>query len=157
MPVALTSAAPRALRAGFKAWRKDETMTLSSARFAFLASAAAAVLAASLPVAALAEGFPTPGGTVPSTLSLSLGEPSPFRRVGRTRSGQNVYAATIRAEVNATDAPTRLGLGFEGPPLRLWREPLAAEQAKIHLREIAPNRRALRNRTVVVTLTAGGP
>ena len=132
-------------------------MRLPSARLAPLALACA-VLAAALALAALARAqAPTPGGTVPSTLSLSLGEPGPLKRVGGTADGQSVYEATIRAEVTATDAPTRLSLGYEGPPLRLWREPLAGEPAKIRLREIAPSRRALRNRTVVVTLTAGGP
>jgi len=120
-------------------------------------AAALCVLAASLALAAIAEGFPTPGGTVPSTLALSLSEPSPFRRVGRTAAGENVYVSTIGAEVTATDTPTRLSLGFEGLPLRLWREPLASEQAKLRLRETAPDRRALRNRTAIVTLMAGGP
>ena len=119
---------------------------------------AAALLAACLALALPARAqSPTPGGEVPSTLSLSLGEPSPFRRVATTRGGLKVFAGTIRAELTATDVPTRLSLGYEGSPLRLWREPLAAEPAKLRLREIAPNRAALRNRTVLVTLTAGGP
>jgi hypothetical protein len=69
---------------------------------------AAAVLLASLALAALAraQGSPTPGGTVPSTLALSLSEPSPFKRIGRS----DTYTATIRAEVTATDVPTRLSL-----------------------------------------------
>lgn len=111
-----------------------------------------------LGLAALARAqSPTPGGTVPSILSLSLADPGPFRRVGRTRSGENLYVSTIRAEVTASDVPTSLGLGFEGPPLWLWSEPLAAETAKIRLRKVVPDRRALRNLTVLVTLTAGGP
>ena len=123
-----------------------------------LLALASATLAATLALATLARAqSPTPGGTVPSTLELSLGEPSPFRRVATTRGGLKVFAATLRAEVTATDVPTRLSLGFEGPPLRRWREPLGAESAKLQLRELAPNRNALRNRTVVVTLTAGGP
>jgi len=117
----------------------------------------AALLAACLALALPARGqSPTPGGTVPSTLELSLGEPSPLKRVGGTADGQGVYEATLRAAVTATDAPTRLALDEE-PPLRLWREPLAGATAKLRLREIAPNRAALRNRTVLVTLTAGGP
>lgn len=118
---------------------------------------AAAVLAASLALAALAKGFPTPGGTVPSALELSLGRPSPPRRIGRTADGRNIYVATVRAEMTATDAPSRLSLGFEGPPLRLWREPLAGETAKLRLRETARAGRPLRDKTVLVTLTAGGP
>jgi len=116
------------------------------------------VLVATLSLATLARAqSPTPGGTVPSTLELSLGEPGPFRRVATTRGGLKIFAATLRAEVTATDVPTRLSLGYEGSPLRVFREPLAAEPAKLQLREIAPNRNVLRNRTVLVTLTAGGP
>jgi len=118
---------------------------------------ATALLAATLILAALARAqSPTPGGTVPSMLSLSLSEPSPLRRVATTRGGLNVYAAGIRAELTATEVPTRLSLGEE-PPLQVFREPLAGERAKLQLREIAPDRAALRNRTVLVTLTAGGP
>ena len=118
---------------------------------------AAALLAACLALALPARAqSPTPGGEVPSTLSLSLGEPGPFRRVATTRGGLKVFAATLRAELTATDVPTRLSLG-EDPPLQVFHEPLAAEPAKIQLREIAPNRNVLRNRTVLVTLTAGGP
>jgi len=132
-------------------------MRLPNARLAPPALACA-VLATALSLAALARAqSPTPGGTVPSTLELSLGEPGPFRRVATTRGGLKVFAATLRAEVTATDVPTRLSLGYEGSPLRVFREPLAAEPAKLQLREIAPNRAALRNRTVLVTLTAGGP
>ncbi len=52
---------------------------------------------------------PTVGGTVESTLALSLGESSRFARVsaGQRRS---VYDATIPVEVTATDAPVRLSL-----------------------------------------------
>ncbi len=52
---------------------------------------------------------PTVGGTVESTLALSLGEPSSFVRVhaGHKRS---VYDATIPVEVTATDAPVGLSL-----------------------------------------------
>ena len=70
---------------------------------------AAAVLAASLALASLAargQGFPTPGGTVPSTIALSLSEPSPFRRIGRS----DFFAAAIRARVTATDVPTKLSV-----------------------------------------------
>ncbi len=58
--------------------------------------------------AALAEGTPV-GGTVESTLALSLGEPSPFARVSAGHR-QSVYDATIHVEVTATDAPVRLSL-----------------------------------------------
>jgi hypothetical protein len=69
---------------------------------------AAAVLAASLVLAALAraQGAPTPGGTVPSTLALSLSEPSPFRRIGHS----DLYIAAIGARLTATDVPTNLSL-----------------------------------------------
>ena len=72
---------------------------------------AVAVLAASLLLAALAraQDSPVPGGTVPSTLSLSLSEPSPFRRAGAAGRG-SAYTSVIRAEVTATDTPVRLSL-----------------------------------------------
>ncbi len=59
--------------------------------------------------AALAETGTPVGGTVESTLALSLGEPSLFTSVsaGHKRS---VYDATIPVEVTATDAPVRLSL-----------------------------------------------
>jgi hypothetical protein len=68
-------------------------------------------LAGSLVLAALAraQDSPVPGGTVPSTLSLSLSEPSPFRRAGAAGRG-SVYTSVIRAEVTATDTPVRLSL-----------------------------------------------
>ncbi len=58
--------------------------------------------------AALAEGTPV-GGTVESTLALSLGEPSPFARASGGHR-DSVYDATIPVEVTATDAPVRLSL-----------------------------------------------
>jgi hypothetical protein len=73
---------------------------------------AVVVLTATLVLAALAraQASPVPGGTVPSTLSLSLGEPSPFKRVGAAGSGNGVYISVIQAEVTATDTPVRLSL-----------------------------------------------
>jgi hypothetical protein len=58
---------------------------------------------------ALAEGGTPVGGAVESTLSLSLGESSPFTHV---RAGQrrSEYDATVAVEVTATDAPVRLSL-----------------------------------------------
>jgi hypothetical protein len=133
---------------------------LPSARLAPLAlAAAAAVLAASLALAALvsAQGSPTPGGTVPSTLALSLSGPSPFRRIGRT----NAYIATVRARLTATDVPSRLSLteGEAETPLRIWRAPLSGAAVKVRLRQAAPSPRALHNRRklLFVTLTAAGP
>ncbi len=70
-----------------------------------LASCAALVSA----TAAHAEEGTSIGGTVESTLGLSLGEPSPFARV-RAGHRRSVYDATIAVEVTATDAPTRLSL-----------------------------------------------
>ncbi|MFZ2114259.1 MAG: hypothetical protein WAU77_11105 [Solirubrobacteraceae bacterium] len=59
--------------------------------------------------AAPAEGGTPVGGTVESTLALSLGEPSTFTRVSAGHR-QSVYDATIPVEVTATDAPIRLSL-----------------------------------------------
>ena len=117
---------------------------------------ASTVLATTLALASLAgaERPPLPGGSVPSTLELSLGEPSLF-----TRSGPGeLFTATIRAEVSATDTPVSLSLGEE-EALERWSEPVAGAVARLHLRREAPNARTLRNRleTVVVTLMAGGP
>lgn len=74
-------------------------------------SLAVAVLAASLVLVALspAQDSPVPGGAVPSTLSLSLSQPSPFRRAGTAGRG-SVYTSVIHAEVTATDVPARLSL-----------------------------------------------
>jgi hypothetical protein len=122
-------------------------------------AAATALLAATLALAALAraQGSPTPGGTVPSTLALSLGEPSPFKRIGRSDS----YTATLRAEATATDTPTRLSLldGEAETALRTWRAPVSGAVAKVRLRQRAPSPRALHNRRklLFVTLTAAGP
>lgn len=58
---------------------------------------------------ALAEGGTPVGGAVESTLTLSLGEPSPFAHV-RAGHGMSEYDATIAVEVTATDAPVRLSL-----------------------------------------------
>jgi hypothetical protein len=76
------------------------------ARWALAAVAVMATLAGAN--VARAEG-PTVGGTVESTLALSLGEPSPFTRV-RAGHGLSVYDATIAVEVTATDEPTRLSV-----------------------------------------------
>jgi hypothetical protein len=59
--------------------------------------------------AAHAEEGTSIGGTVESTLGLSLGEPSPFTRV-RAGHKLSVYDATIAVEVTATEEPTRLSL-----------------------------------------------
>ena len=56
-----------------------------------------------------AEGGTPVGGTVESTLELSLGEPSPFARVGAGH-GRSLYDATLAVEVTATDAPVSLSL-----------------------------------------------
>ena len=121
---------------------------------------ALAALAATLALAALARagGPPVPGGQVPSTIALSLGEPSPFTRTG-TAHGQPLFTATLRAEVTATDAPSRLSLDDGEAPLRLWRRPVSRAPATIRLRRSAPDRRALRSHRELlwVTLTAAGP
>jgi hypothetical protein len=125
---------------------------------------ATTVLVAALALAALAPAqSPVTGGTVPSTLSLSLGEPSGFRRTGSSPDG-NVYTAIVRAEVTATDTPARLsvvggGVASVARPLRSWTEPVSHGMARVRLRAIAPSARALRasNRLFLVTLTAGGP
>jgi hypothetical protein len=76
------------------------------ARWALAAVAVMATLAGVN--VARAEG-PTVGGTVESTLGLSLGEPSPFARA-RAGHRRSVYDATIAVEVTATDTPVRLSL-----------------------------------------------
>jgi hypothetical protein len=138
---------------------------------------------------------PVAGGTVPSTVALSLSEPSHFRRIGRS----DFFGATIRARATATDVPTKLsvvdgevsggrrlghmasrnsilspalevtaGRGLSPfhsldatlpTPLRIWRQPLSSESARIRLRQKAPSARALRNhgKLLLVTLTVGGP
>jgi hypothetical protein len=139
--------------------RRRDPFVLTLARAGVLCLAFA-ICCACLALATLshAQGSPVPGGTVPSTLTLSLGEPSLFRRVGRTSDGRNVYLASIRAEVSTTDIPTSLSLGLDAEnPLRLWRKPLASAPVRIRLRRVAANRRALAHTTTVVTLTAGGP
>ncbi len=82
---------------------------ISPARARRASLVAVPVLCVALASAALAhaEEPPTVGGTVESTLALSLGEPTPFTRV-RAGHGRSVYDATIPVEVTATDAPTRL-------------------------------------------------
>jgi hypothetical protein len=76
-------------------------------------AAAAVVLAWSVALvsaaAAHAEEGTSIGGTVESTLGLSLGEPSPLTRV-RAGHERSVYEATIAVEVTATEEPTRLSL-----------------------------------------------
>ena len=59
--------------------------------------------------AALAEDGTPVGGSVESTLALSVGEPSSFAGVGAGH-GRSVYDARIPVEVTATDAPVRLSL-----------------------------------------------
>lgn len=54
---------------------------------------------------ASAQTPPSPGGTVPSVLALSVREPSALRSVG-----DGVFVSTIRVEVTATETPTRLSL-----------------------------------------------
>lgn len=79
-----------------------------------------AAMLATLAVVARGDQSPVPGGTVPSTLGLSLSEPSGFTRVG-VAAGGNVYTATIEAEVTSTDAPISLsvadGEATQGPSL----------------------------------------
>lgn len=78
----------------------------ASGRATRLASLAllTATLAGSCVLARAQAAPPVPGGAVPSVLSLSLSEPSRFVRRG------SAYVSIIRAEVTATDAPTRLSL-----------------------------------------------
>lgn len=116
-----------------------------------------ALLSAQAVAGAPARGqSPAPGGQVPSTLALSLGEPSPF-----TRAGPGLFTAKLRAEVTATDTPTKLSLGTgeTAAMLRRWRQPVAGARARVTLRREVPDRRVLHSRggLVWVTLTAGGP
>jgi len=117
-----------------------------------------ATLAAALLVALLARAVanPVPGGTVPSTLELSLDEPSALKR-----AGPDLFTATVRAEVTATDTPATLSLGGGGAtaPSRRWSEPVAGSPARLQLRVHAAGARSLRNghELLLVTLMAGGP
>ena len=99
---------------------------------------------------------PTAGGKVPSTLGLSLSQPSPF-----TRSARGLFTATLRAEVTATDSPAKLSLteGQADTLLRSWREPVTGAPMRIRLRQKPPSAAALRKgqKLLWVTLTAGGP
>jgi hypothetical protein len=83
--------------------------TLPRSRVAALALIATVVAALASATAAHAEEGTNIGGTVESTLGLSLGEPSPFTRV-RAGHRQSMYDATIAVEVTATEEPTRLSL-----------------------------------------------
>jgi hypothetical protein len=132
------------------------TSTRRSRRAAFALLAATLALSAALAGSSASAQAPTAGGQVPSTLALSLGQPGPFKRIGR-----GLFTAVLRAEASATEVPTRLSLLADGESrrLRFWREPTASAPARVRLRQRAPNRRALRNRRARswVTLTAGGP
>lgn len=86
--------------------RKSATFAIRSRSAAPMLAAAVLIASLALPTMASSEGSPTPGGTVPSTLALSLSEPSPFRRIGRS----DFFTTTIRARVTATDLPTRLSI-----------------------------------------------
>jgi hypothetical protein len=79
------------------------------ARWAAAAVVLASCVALVSATAAHSEEGTSIGGTVESTLGLSLGEPSPFTRV-RAGHRQSVYDATIAVEVTATEEPTRLSL-----------------------------------------------
>ncbi|MFN8218161.1 MAG: hypothetical protein U0R71_16335 [Solirubrobacterales bacterium] len=71
---------------------------------------AAAVLAASVFLAGRARGGESlqPGGFVPSTISLSLSEASPFRATGGG-GRERVFTSVIRAEVTTT-VPVQLSV-----------------------------------------------
>ena len=74
---------------------------------ALFSSVALLVALVGASVAHAEEAPPRVGGSVGSVLGLTLGEPSPFSRLSVGR-GRSVYTATIRVEVTATEAPTRL-------------------------------------------------
>jgi hypothetical protein len=82
---------------------------IAAARLGALALFVAALaMLGGAPAAPAEDGTPV-GGTVESTLALSLGEQSTFTSMsaGHRRS---VYDATIPVEVTATDAPVKLSL-----------------------------------------------
>jgi hypothetical protein len=81
---------------------------ISATRSATLALLVALAVLGGAPAVMAETGTPV-GGTVESTVALSLGEPSPLARAS-AGDRQGVYDATIPVEVTATDAPVRLSL-----------------------------------------------
>jgi len=83
--------------------------TLPRSWLAALALIASVVAALASATATHAEEGTSIGGTVESTLGLSLGEPSAFTRSSASPRGR-VFTALIPIEVTATEGPTRLSL-----------------------------------------------
>jgi hypothetical protein len=83
--------------------------TLPRVRVAALALIATVVAALAGATAAYAEEGTSIGGTVESTLGLSLGEVSAFTRSGASPRGR-VFTAFIPIEVTATEGPTWLSV-----------------------------------------------
>jgi len=83
--------------------------TLPRSRVAGLGLIAALVVALASATAAHAEEGTSIGGTVESTLGLSVGEPSAFTRSGASPRGR-VFTAFIPIEVTATEGPTWLSI-----------------------------------------------
>lgn len=79
------------------------------ALIALSALPAAALLLAWGAAGAHAQETPGVGGSVPSLLGLSIGEPSELTRTSATH-GSAIYTATIPVQVTATDVPTRLSI-----------------------------------------------
>jgi hypothetical protein len=82
---------------------------LPRARVAALALIAAVVAALASATAVHAEEGTSIGGTVESTLGLSVGEPSAFTHFAAARRGR-VFTAFIPIEVTATEGPTWLSV-----------------------------------------------
>lgn len=82
---------------------------LGRARRAAVAAVLASCVALVSANAAYAEEGTSIGGTVESTLGLSLGEPSAFTPSAASRRGR-VFTALIPIEVTATEEPTRLSI-----------------------------------------------
>jgi hypothetical protein len=83
--------------------------TLLRSRVAALALIATVVVALAGATAAHAEEGTSIGGTVESTLGLSLGEVSAFTRSGAAPRGR-VFTASIPIEVTATEGPMWLSI-----------------------------------------------
>jgi hypothetical protein len=96
---------------------------------------------------------------VPVKLSVVDGEVSGGRRLGHMASRNSILSQPLEVTVGPGLGPFHSLDDVLPRPLRTWRRPLSSENAKIRLRQKAPNGRAVRNhgKLLLVTLTVGGP